>query len=412
MSHSSTPTHGDTAATPTTVSTKCGRKKAGSSLAAAAYEKSQYDITNVAWGALESRFDELVALMNTPITGVNALTVRATNRQRIGSAIAALLDKAQEECRQLLLDGDAEAAEKAGVLVLRLREKFYKPNHVELIPAYLHLSRTKQFLKRYGDAEDMLSLAQYIMLKHPDEVTLTMKADLHQAFGLLYAADSKLEAAVQQLSRATYYLSLLHGARHILTAFSYFDLGNVMAAKASMENAMSLYDAVKEIWYAHLVKALADVVARREDMQAQLRYTENTPAQELRQACYATAHAFGRENLADTSKMLHGIARIQQKRFQSAHPSTVRAEFILGLFLLWTDNEPEAHRHLLNARVASQRFYGPRHPVVQEIEGWCAKFDLSYENTAGEPAKGQEASVVDAAATTHDDDAAEGQHTS
>ncbi|KAK7200872.1 TAX-1 [Novymonas esmeraldas] len=349
-----------------------------------ANDKNQYDITNVTWGTLESRFDELVALMDTPATGVNALQVRATNRQRIGSAIASLLDKAQDECRQLLLDGDADAAEKAGVLVLRLRERFYKPNHVDLIPAYLHLARTKQFLKLYGDAEDMLSLAQYIMLKHPDEVTVTMKADLHQAFGLLYATDSKFEAAVQQLSRATYYLSLLHGPRHVLTTFSYFDLGNVMAAKSSMESAMALYDAVKEIWYTHLISALADVVARREDMQAQLKYSENTPAQELREACYVTAHTFGSENLADASKMLHGIHRIQQERFHNAHPSPVRAEFILGLFLLWTDNEPEAQRHLTAARVASQRFYGPRHPVVQEMEEWCTRFDLPFAAGDGE----------------------------
>ncbi|GET92958.1 hypothetical protein, conserved [Leishmania tarentolae] len=405
MPYSSTTAPRSTAATTISGSSKCKRNKTGDFLAASAHDKNQYDITNVTWGTLESRFDELVALMDAPITGVNALTVRATNRQRIGSAIAALLDKAQEECRQLLLDGDAESAEKAGVLVLRLREKFYKPNHVELIPAYLHLSRTKQFLQEYGDAEDMLSLAQYIMLKRTDEVTLTMKADLHQAFGLLYAADSKLEAAVQQLSRATYYLSLLHGARHILTTFSYFDLGNVMAAKASMESAMALYDAVKEIWYAHLVTALADVVARREDMQMQLKYSENTPAQELRQACYATAHAFGRENLADASKMLHGITRIQQKRFQSAHPSTVRAEFILGLFLLWIDNESEARRHLVNARVASQHFYGPRHPVVQEIEDWCAKFNLSYEDTEGSVVKDQEVSDLEATTAKHDDSA-------
>ncbi|KAG5467025.1 hypothetical protein LSCM1_01204 [Leishmania martiniquensis] len=361
-------------------SAKCGANKSTSFLAAAAaHDKSQYDITNVTWGTLESRFNDLITLMDVPATGVNALEVSAANRQRIGSAIATLLDKAQDECRLLLLDGDADAAEKAGVLVLRLRERFYKPNNIELIPAYLHLARTNQFLKRYGDAEDMLSLAQYIMLKHTDEVTVAMKADLHQGFGLLYAADGKLEVAAQHLGRATYYLSLLHGTRHVLTTFSYFDLGNVMAAKASMESAMALYDAVKEIWYAHLVNALADVVARREGMQAQLKYVENTPAHELRQACYVTAHVFGRENLADASKMLHGICCIQKKRFHNAHPSPVRAEFVLGLFLLWTDNEPEAQKHLAAARVASQRFYGPRHPIVQEIEDWCTKFELSYE---------------------------------
>ncbi|KAG5467580.1 hypothetical protein CUR178_01224 [Leishmania enriettii] len=389
--------------TATTSSAKCGAKKSGSSLAAAAHDKSQYDITNVTWGTLESRFDELITLMHTPATGVNALEVSATNRQRIGSAIATLLDKAQDECRVLLLEGDADAAEKAGVLVLRLREKFYKPNNVELIPAYLHLARTKQFLKRYGDSEDMLLLAQYIMLKHTDDVTMTMKADLHQGFGLLYAADGKQEVAAQHLGRATYYLSRLHGARNVLTTFSYFDLGNVMAAKANMESAMALYDAVKEIWYAHLVNALIDVVARLEDMQTQLKYAENTPTHELRKACYASAHAFGQENLADASKMLHGICCIQQKRFHNAHPSPARAEFILGLFLLWTDNDSEAETHLVAARAASQRFYGPRHPVVQEIENWCAKFGLRYEASENEAPKCEAVPVTGMESAAHDD---------
>ncbi|KPA86536.1 hypothetical protein ABB37_00679 [Leptomonas pyrrhocoris] len=366
---------------------------------AATYDKGQYDITDVNWRNIETRFKELMALMDTPATGVNALEVRAVNRQRIGAAIAALLNKAQEGCRLLLLEGDAEAAEKAGVKVLRLRERFYKPNHIELIPAYLHLARTKQFLELYGDAEDMLSLAQYIMLKHPNDVTVTMKADLHQAFGLLYATDGKLEAAVKQLSCATYYLSLLHGPQHVLTTFSYFDLGNVFAAKASMESAMSMYDAVKEIWYTHLIAALDDVVARRAEMQSQLKYSDHEREAELRHACYATAHAFGRENMMDASKMLHGICRIQEERFQQEHPSPVRAQFVLGLFLLWMEDEEEAQRYLSTARKGLQRFYGPRHPIVCEIEEWCDKFGLSYaddvEADDGTDMEAAETSTVD-----------------
>ncbi|KAG5492859.1 hypothetical protein JKF63_01439 [Porcisia hertigi] len=401
MSRSSKETTSSAAGMPATGGVKHSKNKRASSLAVTTHDKGQYDITNVTWGTLQPRFEELLKLLDTPITGVNALKVRTATRQRISSAIVALLDKAQEECRLLLLSGDAAAAEKAGVLVLQLREKFYKPNHIQLVPAYFHLARTKQYLECYGEAEDMLSLAQYIMLKHTDMATISMKATLHQSFGLLYAADNKLEAAVQQLSRANYYLSLLHGQRHVLTTFSYFDLGNVMATKANMESAMALYDAVKEIWYTHLVSALTDVVARREDMRAQLKYSENTPVQELRRACYVTAHEFGEDNLMDASKMLHGIYSIQKKRFHVAHPSPVRAEFILGLFLLWTDKEPEAQSHLMAARVGSQRFYGPRHPVVQEIESWCTKFELSYAATEDEFAEDEEASVMESEASTH-----------
>lgn len=58
----------------------------------------------------------------------------------------------------------------------------------------------------------MLSLAHCIVLKHQEKVSVAMKAELHQAFGLLYAADNKLDAAVNHLTYTTYYLSCLHGS--------------------------------------------------------------------------------------------------------------------------------------------------------------------------------------------------------
>lgn len=355
--------------------------------------KGIFDTANTSWANLESRFNGLMDIMDAPTTGVNALEVREANRRRVRETISLLLDRAQAECRQLLMDGDGEAAELAGVKVLNLREKFYGSNSIELIPSYMHLARAKQYLEYCGDAEDMLSLAQVIMLKNQDKVTVQMKADLHQSFGLLYATDNNLETAVQHLTRATYYLSCVHGPHNVLTTFSYFDLANVFAAKASMENAMALYDAVKEIWYAHLITVLAEVVKLRADFETQRKYSEEDDVEGLRQACYASAHNFGNDNLADASKMMYGIHQIQRERFTPSHPSPTRAAFVLGLLLLWMEDEVEAESHLLLARKASQVFYGPRHPVVQEIEQWCNAFNIPLETADTEMGTGANTTI-------------------
>lgn len=338
------------------------------------------DISNVGWSNLEEKFHELMDLMDSPTSGINAMEARNQHRQKVKEVIGALLDKAQDECRNLLIQGNGEAAEEAGVKVLKLRESFYGSKHLQLLPSYLHLARAKQFMERYGDAEEMLSLASYIAQKNQtsEELTVSNKAELHQTYGLLYAADEKLEVAVKHLTYATYYMSCLHGPQHILTTFSYFDLGNVFAAKACMENAMAMYDNVKEIWYNHLRTTLTEVLAERSEAAKLQRYAEEDDHAETEG--YASARAFGTDNLIDTSKMLHGIYAIQKERYRVDHPSTARAQFILGLFLLWVSDDSEAAAHLTEAHASLQKFYGPRHSVVAEVEEWCTKFGFTVEN--------------------------------
>ncbi|ORC92020.1 zinc finger, MYND domain containing 12 [Trypanosoma theileri] len=335
------------------------------------------DITGAGWASLEQKFNELVRLMDGPANGVNALAARIAHGERVSTVIAQLLDRAQDESRRLLVEGDGEAAAEAGVKTLRLKERFYGKASVKLVPAYFHLARTNQYLGRYGNAEEMLSLAHFIILNNPDEVGTDVKAELHQTFGLLYAADNKLEAAVKHLTTATYYLSVLNGPEHVLTTFGYFDLANVFATQASMEAAMALYDTVKNIWIRHLRGVLKDIVEEMLVARSVKRYEDDEVVQE---AGYASARAFGKDNLADVSKMLHGILNIQKERFASSHPTTARAQFVLGLFLLWVSKKEEAARHLRAARAISQRFHGERHPVVQEIEEWCEWFEIPFED--------------------------------
>lgn len=360
--------------------TQLQRTRRGSrSVASDGLEKDVYDISSVDWSNVEAKFHELMSLMNASTSNINAIQARAAHIARVSDIIASLLDRAQEESRQLLISGDAAMAAETGIMVLRLRKLFYKADHLQLVPAYLHLARTRQFQERYGDAEEMLSLAQFIVMKNQDVVSVAIKAELHQSFGLLYAADNKLDAAAKHLSYAIYYLSHLHGARSIYTSFSYFDLANVFASKSSMESAMALYDSIKEIWYNFLVTVLSDIVEKRAAMRTR-RY-EDDDAEASEAALHASARAVGSDNLADASKMLYAIMHIQREHYRVNHPSTARAAFVLGMFLLWVDNMDEAREHMLSARSASQHFFGERHPVVQEIESWCANFDMAWDDS-------------------------------
>ncbi|RNF09030.1 zinc finger, MYND domain containing 12 [Trypanosoma rangeli] len=347
-------------------------------------ESDPFDVSGAGWASLESRFDELICLMDAPSNGINALAARSAHGDRVANVISQLLDQAQDESRRLLVEGNGEAAVEAGVKTLRLKERFYGKKSVKLVPAYFHLARTNQFLGRYGNAEEMLSLAHFIILNHPEEVGTATKAELHQTFGLLYAADNKIEAAIQHLTAATYYLSVLNGPVDVLTSFGYFDLANVFVTKASMEGAMALYDTVKNIWFKYLRRVLQDIVEEALAAKAVKRYEDDEVVQDTG---YASAKAFGKENLADVSKMLHAIYKIQRERFTTLHPTTARAQFVLGLFLLWVSEKKKAGRHLRTARVTTQHFHGERHPVVQEIEEWCEWFEIPLENDDAEERK-------------------------
>nr|CCC92994.1 conserved hypothetical protein [Trypanosoma congolense IL3000] len=147
-----------------------------------------------------------------------------------------------------------------------------------------------------------------------------------------------------------------------------------------MEAAMALYDTVKNIWLNHLRRVLKEIVEETRAAKLVKHYDDDEVTHE---AGHASARAFGKENLADVSKMLHGIFCIQSQRLTVSHPTTARAQFVLGLYLLWVNKNDEAAKHLRTARLTSQKYYGERHPVVQDIEDWCNWFEIACQGNEG-----------------------------
>jgi hypothetical protein len=345
-----------------------GRSGAGGGAAATVdpLDPSQLDVSVIGWNHFEQKFQELRGLLSAPASGLNAHEARAQQKHNVSSAIVQLLDRAQQDCRRLLVEGNAKAAVEGGLKTLRLKEAYYGHGHLQLVPAYFHLARTNQYMDKFKAAEEFLSLAQWTILRNKD-VDVSLKAELHQTFGLLYASDAKLDAALKQLTSATYYLCVMNGPEHILTSFGYFDLGNVFAAKSNMEHAMAFYDRVKDIWYQHLTTALRMALEPNGDEM-----TEG----HIAGAEMLVAANFGIENLQDAVKMLRGIVGLQTERYGRVHPSTARAEFVLGMFMLWNGDAPSAMGSLLKALEISKRVYGERHPNTGEIRSLMLNFHL------------------------------------
>lgn len=301
-------------------------------------------------------------MLNAPSYGLNASLARQKQKQQVESSIETLLEMAQAEARRLLVEGDAQASVEGGLRTLKLKEAYFGTGSLQLVPSYFHLARTNQYLDKFKQAEEFLSLAQWNILKHPD-ADVSLKAELHQTFGLLYASDGKLDLALRQLSQATYFLTILNGPNHILTSFGYFDLGNVFAAKSNMDSAMAFYEKVKDIWFDHLSLAFKEETGEED---------EDAPPME-----HKTPVSFGEENLQDGLKMIRGIVGLQTERFGLVHPSTGRSELILGLFLRWIEDDQHAMESFARALEIHKRVYGAQHQSTMKVRHFVTQFDYN-----------------------------------
>eukprot|EP00759_Apiculatamorpha_spiralis_P041893 PhF_6_TR40333/c1_g1_i2/m.59970 len=305
---------------------------------------------HIGWQNLNQKFQELFALLNAPSSGLNASEARKTQKEQVSKAIENLLEMAQQECRRLLVEGDAKAAIEGGLRTLKLKEQYYGVGSLQLVPAYFHLARTNQYIDKFKPAEEFLSLAQWTLLKH-QEADVSLRAELHQTFGLLYASDGKLDVALKHLATATYYLAVMNGPEHILTSFGYFDLGNVFAAKANMDCAMAYYEKVKSSWRAHL-EIIINARAKGETVPVQ----------------HSTPMSLGEENVQDAQKMLRGIVGLQSERYGKVHQATGTAELVLGLYLAWLGDITHAFDSLCLALEIHKRLFGERHSNTIDVK--------------------------------------------
>lgn len=337
----------------------------------------EFDFRTTNWAGVEAKFRELNGMLSAPTSGLNAAQERIQQKENVSSAIVTFLDMCQAECRRLLAEGDERSAVEGGLATLGLKREYYGNTSLQLVSAFFHLARTNQCLGHIKRSEEFLSLAQLQIMKHP-EADDSLKAEMHQIYGLLYASDGRQDQALKHLTCAAYYLSCLNGPENILTSFCYFDIGNVFAALNHMENTMSFYEKVKDIWYVFLSQALQRMlevdrqVRAADDEEIAAAIAQNA---EKIMAEYATS-AVGSENVQDAGRMLQAIVGLQRERMGVVHPQTARSELILGMLLLWVGERTPAYETLVRAHEISRRSSGERHEVTTESATLLRSFGM------------------------------------
>lgn len=345
----------------------------------------EFDFRAHTWQGVEAKFRELHGLLSAPTSGLNAAQERIQQKEAVSSALVTFLDMCQAECRRLLAEGKEKPAVEGGLATLNLKREYYGNNSLQLVSAFFHLARTNQCLGHIRRAEEFLSLAQLQIMRHPGADN-SLKAELHQIYGLLFASDGRQDQALKHLTCAAYYLSTLNGPEHILTAFCYFDLGNVFAALNHMENTMAFYEKVKDIWYVFLGSALQRML----DVDRQVRAAEDDEIAaaiaanaEKMMGEFATSYV-GAENVQDAARMLQAVVGLQRDRFGVVHPATARAELIHGFLLLWTGERTPAYETLVRAHEIARRCSGERHEVAVEAADMLQSFGMSVPEDAAQ----------------------------
>ncbi|KAL0477908.1 hypothetical protein AKO1_012775, partial [Acrasis kona] len=222
---------------------------------------------SVDWPALETKFKELLVLLNTPfgsLSGMNSsLRVagpgvqeeRQKHLESLELGLVAIIDVALSESTMLLHEGDNKGAISGGLKTLQFVQELYGPNSIQQVEPYFLLSKAHQALRHYQQAEEFLGIANWTIMKN-SECPNTVKAELHQNLGLLYVNKQEIEKAIEHLATSSYYLALIHGTDHLITTYGYFNLGNVFASQGKMDKAIDFLRKVVDIWSKQLLLAV------------------------------------------------------------------------------------------------------------------------------------------------------------
>merc|ERR1712159_168796 len=109
-------------------------------------------------------------------------------------------------------------------------------------------------LRKLKIAEEFLSLANWVLLKHKGDEAggSSLMSNLQRNFGRLYAAQQRYNEALQAFATDVYYSSLEFGPENIRSAPSYFHMGRVFQSHQKSDRTAAFYTKVVEIYTAFL----------------------------------------------------------------------------------------------------------------------------------------------------------------
>lgn len=173
---------------------------------------------------------------------------RAAQGRQIRSLQHQVADACERAAQAHLVSKDFELALPPALRSLRALSALYGEGAVELVSAYLVLAEVNLGLSRATQADEFLSTASYILVKHP-YASAELRSRLHRNFGRLYAAQGNHAAALDSFSRDVFYGSMVHGPEAVEVTIGYFFMAQVMAAQGRVDAALVLFDKVVDVTY-------------------------------------------------------------------------------------------------------------------------------------------------------------------
>jgi len=207
-----------------------------------------------AWEGIIHKIVHIIGGLRTAKQAIGA-DERASQLEEANATRMKLIRMCQSEATKSCVRGEFHLAIPAAVYALQLLTEVYGDGRLELVSAHLLLAESNLGARRFPQAEQFLTLANWVLVKNP-EASDALRSTLRRNFGKLYASQGRFEDALRHLADDVYHSSLQFGPEHVHTSGGYFEMGACFFALQKVEPALAFFDKVVDIWYKTVTRLL------------------------------------------------------------------------------------------------------------------------------------------------------------
>ncbi|KAG8463355.1 hypothetical protein KFE25_004866 [Diacronema lutheri] len=207
-----------------------------------------------AWEGIMKNVVHVVGALRNDKPAIGA-DERAAQLAEANATRMRLIGLCQSEASKSCVRGDFHLAIPAAVYALQLLTEVYGDGKLELVSAHLLLAEANLGARRFPQAEQFLTLANWVLVKNP-QASDALRSTLRRNFGKLYASQGRFEDALRHLADDVYHSSLQFGPEHVHTSGGYFEMGACFFALERVEPALAFFDKVVDIWYKTATRLL------------------------------------------------------------------------------------------------------------------------------------------------------------
>lgn len=274
-----------------------------------------------------------------------------------GAAVDGPCERLRKESEELCFLQQLKPAHEKAVAALKQASDVYGKNSLRLVPFYLVLVEISLQERQLKQAEEMLSLVNWLLVKDrkaltvggsangsshgpsgphalqqevlPEEMKNLYVIRMNKLYSVLLMEYEAYTEALQRASHGAYHCSLLFGPEHLYTSELYFCLGLIFSRMQRLsppgqqkkqqrehESALGMLDKVVDIWY---------------------RFLTNPPEET---AAWMLEHQ--RLRIYEASKMLQQIITIRSASLGVAHVATGEVLYTQGLIFLFLGDHVQA----------------------------------------------------------------------